>query len=122
MSDAEIVKVFRWFGDNELCSDLWWRPGAGGFLEIFVRCNDMFWWATADAEEVTVADLPSLQQAYADLEKCGNCNEAYAPQLWVARKRGMRPQTPWWSREKFEDVVQALFLAAGPERDRKDEG
>ena len=129
MSDIELLSVFAWFGDRELCEDIWWhtrenyrRTGEPSKITILVACNDMFWWATADAEEVTAADLPALQQAYDDLEKCGDCNEVYAPQLWVARKRGMRPQTPWWNREKIDGPVRALFLAAGPERDRKDEG
>jgi hypothetical protein len=86
----------------------------------------MFWWGTADCEWITVEDLPELQRAYDDLEAVDNDPEdkqffsCYAPELWVARKRGMRPQTPWWQRVK--EPGQALFLAAGPERDRRSEG
>jgi hypothetical protein len=86
-----------------------------------VGCNDMFWWATADGEPVTSEDVPELQRAWDDLWD-EHCNEVYAPWLWIARKRGMRPQRPWWDRERIPEKVKDLFCAAGPERDRKDEG
>lgn len=90
-----------------------------GHVQLLVQCNDVFWWATADCEEVTPDDLPLLRQTLADL-RAVDCTW-YLGELFVARKRGMRPQRPWLECETVPDV-SALFLAAGPERERATEG
>jgi hypothetical protein len=127
--------ILRWFADHDLCESLGWTTHRSalityegepsGEIHFFVLCNDMFWWGTADCEALNDEDIPALQQAYDDLkaaDKDDICMWVYAPELWIARKRGMRPQTPWWDREKIPQPVKQLFLDAGPVRDRKDEG
>ena len=118
---TDVEKLLRWFADTETRESLYWNFKADK-LEFYILCNDMFWWGTADAEDVTAADVPELQRAYDDLDKFATDFTLYAPELWVARKRGMRPQTPWWDRERFPESVKQLFLDAGPPRDRKEEG
>lgn len=123
--------LLRWFADHDLCEDLGWTTHSSalltyegepsGEIKFFVLCNDMFWWGTADSEWVTNEDIPELQRAYDDLEN-SECHEVWAPQLWISRKRGMRPQRPWWDRERIPDPVKELFKAAGPHRDPKEEG
>lgn len=81
--------------------------------KLYVLCNDLFYWATADAEEITLEEIPELQACLKTSEKHGGL-------LWACRKRGMRPQQPYY--KHFTDDERKLFDAAGPVRDRKDEG
>jgi hypothetical protein len=120
----DFFTVMAWFGDNDMCEEVsWHRRSSAGGMRVLVGCSDVFWWGTADCEPVEVADLPDLEKARLDLANAGDpLFDYYAPALWVARKRGMRPQTPWWNRERIPIPVRDLFLAAGPVRDRKDEG
>jgi len=117
----QVHAILRWFSETECIESLYWNTVPGAIL-FWVQCNDMFWWGTADAEDVGRADIKDLQEAYQDLQKVDDNFTCYAPELWVARKRGMRPQTPWWDRERFPQEIKDLFLAAGPPRDRKEEG
>lgn len=105
----DLLRLFAW----DDCESLWWRVNADG-LRMAVRCNDTFYWATADAEEVTAADLPDLARAKADLP------EDDWPTLWVARKRQMRPMRAYY--KSVTPELAALFDVSGPERDPKDEG
>jgi hypothetical protein len=132
---TEMEALLRWFADHELDEDLRWtthrsplvtwvngetgETEPSGPIRFYILCNDVFWWGTADCEWVTAADLPDLQATYDDLVMMDGC-EMYTPELWIARKRMMRPQRPWW--QDLTERVQSLFLAAGPERDPKEEG
>lgn len=125
---TETEEILYWFWEKDLRDSLSWGFRAGT-NEIFfwVNCSDVFYWGTADGEDITAADLPDLEQAYQDLIAASDpdnylANEVYAPELWAARKRGMRPQRPWWYREKFLEPIKELFKAAGPERDPSTEG
>lgn len=118
---APCEEILIWFAEHELQEDLWWSHRSGQ-IKFYILCNDMFWWATADLEEILPEDLPQLTQAYQDLEALGGCQEVWAPQLWISRKRQMRPQRPWWDRERLPEGAKGLFLAAGPPRDPKEEG
>ena len=95
-------------------------------VRVLVNCSDLFHWACADAEELTAADLDDLDQAYNDLKALGGHDYVYADALWVCRKRGMRPQGPWYGYMDAADMVrrtfapraqEALFDACGPERE-----
>lgn len=95
------------------CDSLWWRGEQNvneAPLQFFVNCNDVFWWGTADVEEVKSAqDIADLAQAKADLP-----GEDWST-LWVARKRGMRPQGAMYA--YFSEKEKELFDACGPERE-----
>lgn len=70
-------------------------------------------------------DLPLLHQCLADLREADD--ETLLPELYAARKRGLRPMRLWLyggGRHKAVPGEKALplFEAAGPERDPKSEG
>jgi hypothetical protein len=88
---------------------------------VSINCNDMFYWATADAEAITGDDLAGIEEAIKDAraaEASDPIGEGFS--LYAARKRKMRPQRPWMKGRK--PAIRALYEAAGPERDPKDEG
>ena len=80
----------------------------GGKPVMFVNCNDLFYWACADAEDITLEDIPDLERAISECPNLGHL-------LWCCRKRGMRPQGPFYN--EFTPEEAALFDQAGPERD-----
>lgn len=93
-------------------------------ITFFVNCNDLFWWATADAEKLTPEDIPMLRQAILDVKATGVFtldleNYELGCELWCARKRGMRPQQPAYPKD---ERLQALFDACGPARSPAEEG
>lgn len=80
-------------------------------IKLWVPCNDLFYWACADCEEITVDELSTLNLALAESPNHGGL-------LWAARKRGMRPQAAYYRHFTESEVV--LFDAAGPERSDTD--
>jgi hypothetical protein len=57
-----------------------------GSLHVGVKCNDLFYWATADMEPIeTEADLESLAE-------CLVIDDVYGPTIYACRRREMRPQ------------------------------
>lgn len=80
-----------------------------------VICNDVFHWGCADAEEVSEADLPLLEQSLKEAD--GGFDGAM---LYCARKRGMRPQGAMYA--YIEKELWPLYDAAGPERDPTEPG
>lgn len=106
-SDAFVTRVLKAVG-SERCEDLWWKEEANGLLRLYIRCNDVFWWGCADAEEVVPANIEALEQAYTDADLDGAI-------LFVARVRGMRPQGAFYHLISPENLH--FFNAAGPERE-----
>lgn len=84
-----------------------------GKIKLFVNCNDVFYWACSDLEEITPEEID-------ELENCIKQSEKHGPMLWTCRKRNMRPQLPWY--KEFSEEEKKLFDACGPARDPKDEG
>jgi hypothetical protein len=89
----------------------WWNV-RDGQVRWFTNVNDVFYWGTADAERITAEDLDDLEQAYKDAEAVGSYRGGM---LWACRKRGMRPQTPYFKYFSLDE--RDLFLACGPERE-----
>jgi hypothetical protein len=85
---------------------------AESVLTLWVLCNDLFAWASADAEDFELSDLPELKRALQESPEHGEL-------LWCCRKRGTRPQGPYY--ELFNHEEKALFDAAGPERKEVEE-
>jgi len=85
----------------------------GEKVRLAVNCNDLFYWACADAEEIAVEEI-------GDLMNCLKLSPGYGVMLWCCRKRKMRPQSPWYKR--FSEDEKKLFDDCGPIRDPKDEG
>lgn len=105
---------------------------------FMVNANDLFYWATADGEEITPENLPVLKQAVRDVRAAFGVTDEPAPSLrsepwdrwyhagsrgatlFCCRVRGMRPQRPCY--EHIPTELHALYDACGPVRDRRDEG
>ena len=54
---------------------------------LFVGCNDLFYWGTADAEDFTTADIPELYRMW---EK----DNLWGTDKWCCKKRNLQPQVP----------------------------
>ena len=80
---------------------------AGDTITMIVDCSDVFAWGTADCENIALDELDALDECYRLSPRHGGA-------LWVARKRGMRPQQPCYTGYLPAEV--ALFDACGPER------
>lgn len=74
---------------------------------FFVQCNDLFYWASADAERIAPEEYPDLLKALDESPENG-------AELWCARHRKLRPQAPYY--KYFSQAEQVLFNEAGPER------
>ena len=127
MTDERFVTEFlRFVGDTDLDLEaVFPRSTADGGVRLIIGCNDFFYWGTADGEELTPADLPLLRQCVDDLKAAEKHSEDHCWLLFCARKRGMRPQRPFfraYSRKEAAYVgdqlsppVRALFDACGPD-------
>lgn len=104
-----VLEVFQW--DN--CDNILWRNDeTESDFKFFVLCSDIFEWGTADCEEILLDDIPELTQAKKDM---AGLHEDYDwPTLWVARKRGRRPQGAYY--KNMSEEAKKLFNDAGPER------
>ena len=79
-----------------------------GKLTVSVNCNDLFYWATADAEPIeTDADLEML-------EECLKIDDIYGATIYACRKRKMRPQNSV-IKTMPDDIIPHLE-ACGPPR------
>ena len=106
----------------------WATHGPYAPITFFVLCNDLFWWATADAEKLTMEDVPALRQAIEEVKDIlqPETSRTYSLdsyttgcELWCARKRKMRPQQPAYPKDAR---IAALFDACGPVRTAASEG
>jgi len=115
-SDFETIRramaVFNGF-DGPPNDALWWRTDDEyAPVTLIVNCNDLFFWACTDCEELGPSSIGDLEQAVADARAAGD--ESSGHLLWVCRRRGMRPQKPYY--KYFDSDVAKLFDACGPER------
>jgi hypothetical protein len=105
------TEVIKWAIPSEegMAGKIWVARGKDGY-STHVMCNDLFIWACADAEAFSLEDIDSFRE-------CLSLSENYGTQLWVCRKRGMRPQTPYY--KHFNDAEKVLFDACGPVRTKE---
>jgi hypothetical protein len=75
--------------------------------ELYINCNDLFFWGCGDAELITLEEISELLEYLKLSSKHGEL-------LWVARKRKMRPQPAYY--DYFDDNEKILFNGCGPER------
>lgn len=116
---AFVLRVLRTFAmfPNDLCGDLTWRvDGEYAPITFLVDCSDDFAWGTADGEPLADgADLDALETALADARAVEPNYALFGVTLWVARKRGIRPQGAAYP--KHAPGIWSLFDACGPKRD-----
>lgn len=112
-----------WRTDNDKGGDPWPAPRDYSPVTFFVNCNDLFYWASADCEEVTEDNIALLEQTYAECEELEKNKPAeetkhaslYAEHLFCARSRKMRPQGACY--KYYPEALKPLFDACGPERE-----
>lgn len=109
--DSESTKrLLNLLAYHECSDDIWWKEtGSEDFPEPLINVNDCFFWACADAEEITAPDLDALQKALEDVGDNG-----HGLLLFVCRKRRMRPQGALY--KHLDSSIQGLFNDCGPER------
>jgi hypothetical protein len=114
-----VLRVLRIFdGDpGPDGAELFWRTDAPEFAPVtfFARCDDFFMWGGSDGEPITPDNIGDLEQAVADMRALGLPDWDKAHLLWIARKRGMRPQGAYYT--YIEKEYWPLFDACGPERE-----
>lgn len=78
---------------------------AGHTLVLFVHCNDLFWWACADAENCELHELKGLYDIWKARGDVG-------AEQWCCYRRKMRPQTPiekqWREKGQWTPELEAL--------------
>lgn len=92
--------------DALLNEDLSVSVDKDGNVKLKVLCNDVFYWGCSDWEEIKPEELK-------DLAECLKLTR-FGTMLWVCKKRGMRPQIPWY--DSFTDIEKEWFNVCGPER------
>lgn len=108
-----VTSVLQAFAEADTY-DLSWKVDEGQ-VRLYVRCNDVFWWGSADCEEILPDDVDLLQGCLEDLRPIDEM--FYLPELFAARKRGMRPQGAWYSFAR-PAAAKPLFDAVGPAREK----
>lgn len=103
--EAEFIAL-EWFGNLtkeqrikiiKLQSSPLWINIRNNEIHLLANCNDLFFWACADAEPVSLEDLDEYYDACYD--KKGK-PIPYGNDIWCCRKRNMQPQKPIRDRMK----------------------
>lgn len=72
---------------------------------LFINCNDLFAWGTADAEEFTEAEIEPLWRAW-------HADKGRGVEQWVCLRRQLRPQyvvmQEWKKAGKWTEALEAL--------------
>lgn len=100
-------KVLRLVAVNNLESSLLISVDENDNVQFSIVCNDLFFYASADAVEINEENFHLLEKA---VETLPDESDSY----FCCLVRQMRPQNGWFdyiSRDKWD-----LFLACGPER------
>ena len=104
---AELLKDGVLFANSR--EYLWEGEKQGETIILFVNCNDVFYWACADAENVTLSELPDLHAMWLKDKGWGGIK-------WCCKKRKMQPQVPMKEMMQkegvWEDWMDALEVPA----------
>lgn len=104
-----VLEVLTIFDRCDTHSTFFWRVYPDG-LRLLANCSDIFWWGSADCEEITPNDLPLLRSCAGDLKAIDE--EMWLAELYAARRRGDRPQGAVLQHASPELVD--LFARCGP--------
>lgn len=112
--ETYMLRVLKLYQRMDAFGELFWRTD-GDFAPItfFAIQNDIFAWATADLEEITPENIAELERAVAEIEAIDPDELHWAPQLFSARIRKMRPQGAAYP---ANPKLAKLFDVCGPER------
>ena len=74
-------------------------------VRLYVCCNDLFYWASADAEDLPQDEIGSLYKAW-------QANKKWGASIWCCKRRNLQPQAPVKAMMQKEgawtDEVEAL--------------
>lgn len=114
----DILKILETIAKYDIHDCLWWRcDGKYAPVTFWIRCNDLFFRATADLEELTVDNLPVFEKAFADVSRDdASLDILDACDLFCCRMRKMRPRSGYLKCTTNEKL-KTLFDDCGPERD-----
>lgn len=117
MKGDDALRVLAVFEKADDYESLFWKV-EGSEIRLWAACNDWFFWATADGEEITPGDFPLLETTLDDLLRIGAAE--YLSELYASRKRRMRPQSACY--KDMPEAVKPLFDACSTpaERDAAD--
>ena len=86
---------------------------------LYVLCNDLFYWGSADAEPMPQPEFE--QEKFKDLYERVRKDGGHGAEVWCCLQRGMRPQTPieklWRDNGQWTAELEAL-----PGRDPESRG
>lgn len=111
-----FLKVAKLVAKYDCHHEIFWHES----LKVFALVNDVFYWGTADAEEITEENFPVLETAFADIIAASKNHEgpflfgAEAIMLFACRIRNLRPQNAVL--KMLTAHILELFNACGPER------
>jgi len=132
-SPAGLVELMKILAECDTDSaGVWPRVTEDGELVIMINCNDLFYWACADAEFFCEGDVELMRRTAEELRRAGEFGEVYLFELFCCRKRGMRPQYPFFRKrdpatgeygeDTLETGVRALFDACGEDGSDRNRG
>jgi hypothetical protein len=136
---AQVLALGDGFNEHgDLWDAIWWRTDSEySPVTFFVNCGDLFYWATADSEDLTPENLPVLLKAVEDVRGAlgvpsklmalsadatqfhdwyasGRC----AAELFCCRVRHMRPAEHIM--KEMDVRLRPLFEACGPHRPQEE--
>jgi hypothetical protein len=85
--EVVFLNTHWWKADPKFTKEDLWSESAANTFSINVQCNDVFAWASADAEEMFHEDIESV---YTHWEK----DPYWGPAVWCIKKRNLMPQKP----------------------------
>jgi hypothetical protein len=106
------INLLKLAAKHELTSSLYWNED----LCFYINCNDLFYWGTADGEDISSQeDVDLLEQSVKDCLLISKHGDLYATELYCARRAKKRPQGAYY--EHIEKSLWPLFDACGLERE-----
>ncbi len=115
MNSEFVLRVLQIFSKYDSHDNLWWRTDDKyAPVTFFVNCNDLFFWAYADLEEITEQNIDCLEQSFVDASAAHEDGDIYGTMLFCCRQRKMRPQGAAYPKVQ---ELWPLFDACGPERE-----
>ena len=113
IEDPELIERILRVTAFDYCGDLFWNTDAKDApVKMFITCSDIFWWGTADCEQVTQENILVLESAIDECEQ--RQDYLWGPALFVARVRRLRPQGAVL--KEIPSGIRELFEACGPVR------
>ena len=110
-----VMRVLEVTAKHYDYDDLSWRTdGEYAPVTFIVNCNDLFYWACADAVAITSSNIDKFEKAYEDATQHCEYGADYAQLLFCCRVREMRPQKSYF--RNIHEELWKLFNACGEER------